>query len=41
MYRELGAAAFLTIAIAAPIQNATAQDPVGGAILGGGRPGQS
>jgi hypothetical protein len=35
MYRGLGAAALLTIAIAAPVQNATAQDPVGGAILGG------
>jgi hypothetical protein len=35
MYRGLGAAALLTIAIAAPIQDAAAQDPVGGAILGG------
>ena len=35
MYRALGAAALLTIAIAAPIQDAAAQDPVGGAILGG------
>src|SRR5262249_10961388 len=34
MYRALGAA-LLTIAIAAPIQDAAAQDPVGGAILGG------
>jgi hypothetical protein len=33
--RSVGAAALLTIAIAAPVQNATAQDPVGGAILGG------
>jgi hypothetical protein len=35
MYRAVGAAALLTIAIAAPVQDATAQDPVGGAILGG------
>jgi hypothetical protein len=35
MYRTLGAAALLTMAIAAPLQDATAQDPVGGAILGG------
>jgi hypothetical protein len=35
MYRALGAAAFLTIAIATPVQQAAAQDPVGGAILGG------
>jgi hypothetical protein len=35
MYRGLGAAALLTIAIAAPIQEAAAQDPVGGALLGG------
>ena len=35
MYRGLGAAALLTIAIAAPMQEAAAQDPVGGAILGG------
>src|SRR4029450_11294537 len=35
MYRSLGAAALLTIAIAAPVQDAAAQDPVGGAILGG------
>jgi len=35
MYRGLGAAALLTIAIAAPMQDAAAQDPVGGAILGG------
>jgi outer membrane lipoprotein SlyB len=34
MYRALGAA-LLTIAIAAPIQDAAAQDPLGGAILGG------
>src|SRR5262245_14833273 len=35
MYRSLGAVALLTIAIAAPVQDAAAQDPVGGAILGG------
>ncbi len=35
MYRALGAAAFLAIAIAMPVQEAAAQDPVGGAILGG------
>jgi hypothetical protein len=35
MSRGLGAAALLTIAIAMPIQEAAAQDPVGGAILGG------
>jgi hypothetical protein len=35
MYRALGAAALLSIAIAAPVQDAAAQDPVGGAILGG------
>ena len=35
MYRALGAVALLTIAIAAPVQDAAAQDPVGGAILGG------
>ena len=35
MYRSLGAAVLLTIAIAAPMQDAAAQDPVGGAILGG------
>src|SRR5213080_1683093 len=35
MYRALGAAALLTIALAAPVQDAAAQDPVGGAILGG------
>jgi hypothetical protein len=35
MYRSLGAAALLAIAIAAPVQNAAAQDAVGGAILGG------
>ena len=36
MYRALGVAALLSIAIAAPVQDAVAQDPVGGAILGGG-----
>jgi hypothetical protein len=35
IYRTLRTAALLSIAIAAPIQEATAQDPVGGAILGG------
>src|SRR5262245_31812264 len=35
MYRSVGAAVLLTIAIAAPMQDAAAQDPVGGAILGG------
>jgi hypothetical protein len=35
MYRALGAAALLSIAIAAPVHDAAAQDPVGGAILGG------
>src|SRR5262245_57559155 len=35
MYRGFGAAALLALAIAAPVQEAAAQDPVGGAILGG------
>ena len=35
MYRSLGIAALLSIAVAAPVQDAAAQDPVGGAILGG------
>ena len=35
MFRELAAAALLAIAIATPVQDAAAQDPVGGAILGG------
>src|SRR6516225_3429180 len=35
MYRSLGAVALLTIAIAAPVQDAAAQDPVAGAIVGG------
>ena len=35
MYKALGAAAFLAIAIAMPVQEAAAQDPLGGALLGG------
>src|SRR6185503_1444743 len=35
MYRALGTIALLSFAIAAPVQDAAAQDPVGGAILGG------
>jgi hypothetical protein len=35
MYRSFGAAAFLAIAIAAPVQEAAAQNPLGGALLGG------
>ena len=35
MYRAFGAAALLSLAIAFPAQDAAAQDPVGGAILGG------
>src|SRR5215472_368586 len=35
MLRGLAATTLLTIAIAAPLQDAAAQDPVGGAILGG------
>ena len=35
MYRAFGAAALLSLAIAAPVQEAAAQDPVGGALLGG------
>jgi len=35
MYRALGTAALLAIALAMPVQDAAAQDPVGGAILGG------
>jgi hypothetical protein len=35
MHRAFGAAALLTIAIVTPVQDAAAQDPVGGAILGG------
>jgi uncharacterized protein YcfJ len=35
MYRTLGAAAFIAIAFALPVQEAAAQNPVGGAIIGG------
>jgi hypothetical protein len=35
MYRALGTSAFLAIALAMPVQDAAAQDPIGGAILGG------
>jgi hypothetical protein len=35
MYRALGASAFLAIALAMPMQDAAAQDPVAGAIVGG------
>lgn len=35
MHRGLGAAAFLAIAIAMPVQEAAAQDALGGALLGG------
>jgi hypothetical protein len=35
MYRGLGTLALLTLAVAMPIQDAAAQDPVGGALLGG------
>ena len=35
MNRALGVVAILSITIAAPAQNAAAQDPLGGAILGG------
>jgi hypothetical protein len=35
MYRTVGAVALLTFAIAAPVQDAAAQNPVGGAIVGG------
>ena len=35
MYRALGTIALLSFAIAAPVEDAVAQDPVGGAILGG------
>jgi len=35
MYRILGAAALLSVAVLAPVHDAAAQDPVGGAILGG------
>src|SRR5215475_13843444 len=35
MYRSFWVLALLAIAVAAPVQDAAAQDPVGGAILGG------
>ena len=35
MYRALGASAFLALSLAMPVQDAAAQDPIGGAILGG------
>lgn len=35
MHKALGAAAFLAIAVAMPLQQATAQDALGGALLGG------
>jgi hypothetical protein len=35
MYRPFGAVALLSLAIALPVQDAAAQDPIGGAILGG------
>ncbi len=35
MVRTIGAAALLTVALAMPAQEAAAQDPIGGAILGG------
>jgi hypothetical protein len=35
MYRALGITALLALAIAAPVHDAAAQDPVAGAILGG------
>src|SRR6516225_6785330 len=35
MHRALRASAFLAIALAMPVQDAAAQDPIGGAILGG------
>jgi uncharacterized protein YcfJ len=35
MHRVLGASAFLAIALVTPVQDARAQDPVGGAIVGG------
>lgn len=34
-YRTLGAAAFIAIAFGLPVQEAAAQNPVGGAIVGG------
>ena len=35
MIRAMGASALLAIALAIPLQDAAAQDPVGSAILGG------
>jgi uncharacterized protein YcfJ len=35
MYRFMGAAALIAIAMAAPVRDAAAQDPIGGAIIGG------
>jgi hypothetical protein len=35
MIRAVGASALLAIALAMPLQDAAAQDPLGGAILGG------
>jgi hypothetical protein len=35
MHKAWGAAAFLAIAAATPVQEAAAQDPLGGALLGG------
>jgi hypothetical protein len=35
MYRSLGAVALVMVAVAAPVQDSAAQDPVGGALLGG------
>jgi BA14K-like protein len=35
MNRTFGAAALLTLTLAIPVQNAFAQDPLGGALLGG------
>ena len=35
LHKTVGASAFLALALAMPMQDATAQDPVGGAILGG------
>src|SRR5262249_40347420 len=35
MFRALGAATLVAIVIAAPVQDAAAQDPLGGALLGG------
>ncbi len=35
MYRSFGAIGLLTLAVAMPVQDAAAQDPLGGALLGG------